>query len=191
MPVVVGITQTPAAPRPQEKLGVGIVYLKPDLGTVISAGPVIYQQTWFIAFQGVPALALIGVLALKRHRERLSGDIRYARARRAYGNAQRRLTDAERLMPASASGFYAAIFKCLQDYLGDRLNLPSSGITSAVIEEQLRPRTLPPDLCESLKQLFAECDSARYAPQAQASAGRERALKMTRDTIAAMEKLTL
>lgn len=191
VPVVVGVAQTPAAPRPQEKLGVGIVYLKPDLGTVISSGPAICQQTWFVALQGVPALALLGALAFKRHRDRLSGDIRYARARRAYGNAQRRLADAERLMPASASGFYAAIFKCLQDYLGDRLNLPSSGITSAVIEEQLRPRGLTPDLCEALRQLFSECDGARYAPQAQTGAGRERALKATRDTIAAMEKISL
>jgi hypothetical protein len=189
-PVVLGMAPPQTAPRPQEKLGAGIVYLKPDLGVVVGNAPALYRQAWFLAAQTVPALALFGAFLLKRHRDRLAGDIGYARSRRAYGIAQRRLGQAGAQM-AKPPAFYAAIFKCLQDYLGDRLNLPSSGITSAIVEEQLRPRGVANDLCEGLKQLFADCDTARFAPQLQSGLDRQRTLKLARDIVAALEKTPL
>lgn len=83
------------------------------------------------------------------------------------------------------------MFKTLQDYLGDRLNLPSSGITSNIIEEQLRPRALPPEICQALKEVFTACDTARFAPNMQGKVDRERLVKIVREVIVAMEKLSL
>jgi hypothetical protein len=191
-PVVVGVA--PAAPpqRLPEKLGIGVVYLKPDLGATASASPLLYRQTWFLAVQSAPVLALMISFIAQRRRERLRRDIRYARTRRAYGGAQRRLAEAERALQAGQSAaFYAAIFKALQDYLGDRLNVPSSGITSDIVEEQLRPRALPPEICQALKEVFAACDAARFAPNMQGKVDRERLVKIVREVVAAMEKLTL
>ncbi|MFA6563850.1 MAG: BatD family protein [Verrucomicrobiia bacterium] len=193
-PVVVGVAPAGAAPRPPEKLGVGVVYLKPDLGAPAPTSHVLYRQTWFLAGQGAPVLALVISLFAQRRRERLRRDIRYARKRRAYGNAQRRLAEAERLLHAGQSqgaAFYATLFKTLQDYLGDRLNLPSSGITSNIIEEQLRPRALPPEICQALKEVFTACDAARFAPNMQGKVDRERLVKIMREVIVAMEKLSL
>ena len=193
-PVVVGVAPAGAAPRPPEKLGVGVVYLKPDLGAPAPTSAMLYRQTWFLAGQGAPVLALVISLFAQRRRARLRSDIRYARRRRAYGNAQRRLAEAERLLHAGQSqgaAFYAALFKTLQDYLGDRLNLPSSGITSNIIEEQLRPRALPPEICQALKEVFAACDAARFAPSLQGKVYRERLVKIVREVIVAMEKLSL
>jgi len=193
-PVVIGVVPATAAPRPPEKLGVGVVYLKPDLGAPAPTAPVLYRQTWFLATQGAPALALVISLFAQRRRERLRSDVRYARARRAYGNAQRRLAEAERLLHAGqgqGAAFYVALFKTLQDYLGDRLNLPSSGITSDIVEEQLRPRALPPEICQALKEVFAACDAARFAPAMQDKVDRERLVKIVREVVAVMEKMSL
>jgi hypothetical protein len=191
-PVVVGVTPAVAALKPPEKLGVGVVYLKPDLGATAPASPALYRQTWFLAVQSAPVLALMISFIAQRRRERLRSDVRYARARRAYGNAQRRLAEAERALQAKQSAaFYAALFKTLQDYLGDRLNVPSSGITSDIVEEQLRPRALPPEICQALKEVFAACDAARFAPEMQGKVDRERLVKIVREVVAAMEKLVL
>ncbi|MBI5685288.1 MAG: protein BatD [Verrucomicrobia bacterium] len=193
-PVVVGVAPAGAAPRPPEKLGVGVVYLKPDLGAPAPTSPALYRQTWFLAIQGAPVLALVISLFAQRRRQRLRSDIRYARARRAFGNAQRRLIEAERLLHAGqdrSAAFYAALFKTLQDYLGDRLNLPSSGITSDIVEEQLRPRALPPEICQALKEVFAACDAARFAPNMQGKVDRERLVKIVREAVTAMEKMSL
>ena len=139
-------------------------------------------------------LALAISFFTQRRRERLRSDIRYARGRRAFGNAQRRLAEAEQLMRAGQgqrAAFYAALFKTLQDYLGDRLNVPSSGITSDIVEEQLRPRGVPPEIGQALKEVFAACDSARFAPSLQGNLDRERLVKIAREVVMAMEKMSL
>ncbi len=193
-PVVVGAAPTGTGPRPPEKLGVGVVYLKLDPGVPAAASPALYRQTWFLTVQSLPLLALAVSFFAQRRRERLRNDIRYARGRRAFGNAQRRLAEAEHLMragPGQNAAFYAVLFKTLQDYLGDRLNVPSSGITSDIVEEQLRPRGVPPEISQALKEVFAACDSARFAPSLQGNLDRERLVKIVREVTTAMEKMTL
>ena len=60
--------------------------------------------------------------------------------------------------------FFAALFRLLQEQLGERLDLPASAITEAVIEEHLRPRGVPEATLSSLHELFQSCNLARYAP---------------------------
>lgn len=181
-----------AARRPQETPAASLVYLKPDLGAVVAASPLRYRQTWFLAGQGLPVLALVVSVFAQRRWQRLRNDIRYARLRRACANAQQHLVEVEQLLHAGQSQsavFYAALFKTLQDYLGDRLNLSSPGITSDIIEEELRPRALPQEICQALREVFAACDTARFAPSRQDHPDRERLLKIARETVAAMEKM--
>ncbi|HKS35656.1 MAG TPA: hypothetical protein VJW76_00600, partial [Verrucomicrobiae bacterium] len=49
--------------------------------------------------------------------------------------------------------------------LGERLDMPASAITEAVLEEHLRPRGLAEETLKSLHELFQVCNQARYAPQ--------------------------
>ena len=189
------VSNAPATARqPKEAPGSSLVYLKPDLGAVVTASPLRYRQTWFLTGQGLPVLALVVSVFAQRRWQRLRNDIRYARLRRACGNAQRHLIEVEQLLHAGQSqsaAFYAALFKTLQDYLGDRLNLPSHGIVGDIIEEQLRPRALPQEICLTLKEVFTACDTARFAQDKQDSSNRERLLRIAREAIEAMEKMTL
>lgn len=189
------VSNAPATVSPQvEKPGTSLAYLKPDLGTVVTSSPLRYRQTWFLTGQGLPVLALVVSVFVQRRWQRLRNDIRYARLRRACGNAERHLIEVEQLLHAGQSqsaSFYAALFKTLQDYLGDRLNLPSHGIAGDIIEEQLRPRALSQEICLSLKEVFTACDSARFAPDKHDKSDRERLLKISRKAIEAMEKMPL
>ena len=60
--------------------------------------------------------------------------------------------------------FFATLVRLLQEQLGERLDLPASAITEAVIEEHLRPRGVPEATLASLRELFQTCNLARYAP---------------------------
>jgi len=60
--------------------------------------------------------------------------------------------------------FFATLFRLLQEQLGERLNVPASAITEAVIEENLRPRGAPESVIQPLHELFQTCNLARYAP---------------------------
>jgi hypothetical protein len=56
------------------------------------------------------------------------------------------------------------LFRLLQEQLGERLDLPASAITEAVIEERLRPARVDEKLVGDLDGLFQACNQARYAP---------------------------
>jgi hypothetical protein len=56
------------------------------------------------------------------------------------------------------------MFRLLQEQLGERLDMPASAITEAVIEERLRPAGAPEIILTGLQELFQACNLARYAP---------------------------
>jgi len=55
----------------------------------------------------------------------------------------------------------------LQEQLGERLDLPASAITEAVVEERLQPLALDAELLANTRDLFQLCNQARYAPTQQ------------------------
>ena len=88
-----------------EMLGRDIRHLKPDLGHLDDHGRPFITTTWFWSIQFVPVLGFFGILAYKRHRDRLMGDVAYARRRRSGSEARKRLTQArKRLREKGRSG---------------------------------------------------------------------------------------
>jgi hypothetical protein len=142
------------APRaqPREKVGQDIVYLKGDLGPLAVAP--FYGTAGFWAVNLVPVFGLFGVILWKRRIDKLTGDIAYARRSRAAKNALKIL--------ANATG-YDQVQQALQQYLGDRLNIPAAGITASVVTEKLLPRGLAPEIGHRITDCFETCDSARFA----------------------------
>jgi len=130
--------------RPSEKLGQDIVYLKGALGT--APLPVFFGTPGFWALNLLPVLGLACALAWKRRQDRLAGDMAYARRSRAARNARKQLANAT--TPEHVQ-------RVLQTYFGDRLNIPVSGITGAIVEE----RGLP----AAAREVFDACDAARFA----------------------------
>jgi hypothetical protein len=128
--------------NPQEKFGEDIVYLKGDPGSM----PVVISWPAFWTLNALPLFGLGGVITWKCRIDRLRGDVAYARRRRAARTARRRLTKAVN---------FDDIQRALQSYLGDRLNIPASGITASVVEEY----RLPADVTG----IFERCDAARFA----------------------------
>ena len=63
-----------------------------------------------------------------------------------------------------SDAFFATVFRLLQEQLGERLDLPASAITEAVIDEHLRGRKIREQTLVSLHSLFQICNQARYAP---------------------------
>ncbi len=141
------------AVRAAEKLGQDIVYLKGELGPAGAAVPFCSTPAfWLLNF--LPIASLAGLTVWKRRADRLRGDVAYARRSRAANNARKRLAGARD---------YDQVQRALQGYLGDRLNIPDSGITASVIDEQLVPRGLNGDVVGRLKACFEACDNARFA----------------------------
>ncbi|HIF05903.1 MAG TPA: protein BatD [Gemmatimonadetes bacterium] len=118
---------------------------------------------WIVAL--LPMVALMGALGLRRHWDRLEGDVAYARGRRAGRVAKKRLSQARAAMSESdARVFYAEVERALRGFLADKLNIAEAGFMSDTAEEELRERGVS---VVAMKKYFAclgECDRARFAP---------------------------
>jgi hypothetical protein len=143
-----------------------IVHIKPRPGMLAQIRPPLIQQTWFLALQGLPVLAWLTALVWRRREDSLANNPRLRRQRQVAQVLRQGLDDLRHHATANRSEeFFATVFRLLQEQLGERLDLPASAITEAVVDERLRPLGIHPDTLNELQQLFQACNQARYAPQ--------------------------
>jgi hypothetical protein len=142
-----------------------IVHIKPRLGTVAQIAPPLVQRSWFLALQAVPVFAWVSAVIWRRRAEQLANNPRLRRRRQVAQIIRQGLLELRQHAADNKSDdFFATLFRLLQEQLGERLDLPASAITEAVIEEHLRPRGVPEMTLASLRELFQTCNLARYAP---------------------------
>jgi hypothetical protein len=142
-----------------------IVHIKPRLGTVAQIGPPLVQQPWFLALQAIPVLAWLSAVIWRRRVEQLANNPRLRRRRQVAQVVRQGLLELRQHASDNKSDdFFATLVRLLQEQLGERIDVPASAITEAVIEERLRPRGVPETTLTSLRELFQTCNLARYAP---------------------------
>jgi len=159
----VAATSHPAqdnAPQSQD-----IVDIKQRMGTLAQLGPPLVQQPWFLALQGVPVLAWLSAVIWRRRAENLANNPHLRRQRQVAQLVRDGQEELRRLAADNKSEeFFATLFHLLQEQLGERLDLPASAITEAVLQEHLRPRGAPETILTPLQELFQTCNLVRYAP---------------------------
>ncbi|HXJ55171.1 MAG TPA: BatD family protein [Verrucomicrobiae bacterium] len=142
-----------------------IVHIKPRLDPAAVAAPLLLSRPWFLVLQSVPPLLWVSLLVWRKRNESLANNPRLRRQRevavRIRAGLKELRTQADQ---RQAEGFFANLFRLLQEQLGERLDLPASAITEAVIDERLRARAISPGTLQSLHDLFQTCNLARYAP---------------------------
>lgn len=142
-----------------------IITIKEHPGTLAQIEPPLVQRPLFLSLQSVPVLAFMSALIWRQRKESLANNPRLRRQRRVAQLTLDGLAELRMLASENKSDeFFATLFRLLQEQLGERLDLPSTSITEAVIEEQLRPRGVPEETLEPLREMFHTCNLARYAP---------------------------
>jgi hypothetical protein len=142
-----------------------ILHIKPRLELAGTAAPLLVIQPWFLALQGLPALAWLALLVRRKRNESLANNPRLRRQREVALRIRDGLKELRVHADARESDqFFATLFRLLQEQLGERLDLPASAITEAVIDEKLRVRALPGQTLKALHELFQTSNLARYAP---------------------------
>lgn len=138
---------------------------KQRLGVVARIGPPLALQSWFLALQAAPVLAFVSATLWRKRADNFARNPRLRRQRHVARLVREGLGDLRRLAGENKSDeFFAALFRLLQEQLGERLDLPASAITEAVIDERLRPRAVPEATLGPLQELFQTCNLALYAP---------------------------
>ena len=163
VPTVVATTKRGAdnAPPPVQD----IVPNKQRPGTLAQIGPPLVLRDWFLALQSVPVLALVSAVAIRRRADSLARNPRLRRQRQVAQLTEQGLQDLRTLAAENNSEqFFAKLIRLLQEQLGERLDLPASAITEAIIEEKLRPSGVPETVLVPLQELFQVSNLVRYAP---------------------------
>ena len=160
LPTLAGVTNQAHQPeKPPE-----IATIKVHLGSVSPAQPPLFRQGWFLGLQLVPPALWLSLLARRKYGESLARNPRLLRQRQVAKTVREGLEQLRAQAAANqAEDFFAILFRLLQEQIGERLDVPASAITEAVIEERLRPLGLDADTLSGLHELFQECNLARYA----------------------------
>lgn len=166
-----------------ELLNSDIVSIKPvpfvlDTPAVLSAaGQVIYWSLW-----ALPLFVMGAALVWKNKQVRLENDPAYARSMRAQKKAHNILAEAHH-PAADASG---AAGRALLGYLSDKLNTPTSGLTTDGLVALLRNNRLDELLVARVRDVLLQVDVGRFAPIAEGDA--QLLLAETHQLIDALER---
>jgi len=160
-PTVLAGSQTPEQPAPARD----IVHIKQHFGAALGFQPLLIQQPWFVGLQAAPLVLWLLALFWRKRQEKLANNPRLRRRAHVSQVVRKGLQDLRRLAAANETEeFFATVFRLLQEQLGEKLGLPATAITEAVVDEQLRQDGVPDELLEELHGLFLACNEARYAP---------------------------
>lgn len=164
LPTLSGVTnRAERVPRPPE-----IAPIKVHLGRMARSDTPLFQRPPFLLAQAIPPLLWLALLGRRKYLETLAANpkrVRQRRTARLVADGLRQLRD--HAAANDSESFYATVFKLLQEQIGERLDLPASAITEAVVDERLARHDLDPALLAAVRDLFQECNLARYAPPSQ------------------------
>ncbi len=185
---IVELPQVTAKPFKKEVLGRDIIYIKDSPGKLKPKGRFLYKNKLFISIQALPLLVIISVLVFQKRKQRLETDIRYARRLRASRKVKKNLARVRQLIDsAEPDKFFDAVFKTMQEYLGDKFQLPSGSITADVVE-QLRFENVGEETLSKLRDCFDNCDMARYAQSDITSKQMLKTFNLLKDIINELER---
>ena len=125
----------------------------------------------------LPMVAAGGALAVRGHRDRIEGDVAYARVRRANRMARRRLARARKLAGGDPRAFHAEVAGALQGLLADKLNLAEAGLVREEAGRLAARRGASPETLDRLFSCLDDCDRERFAPVGEEREPPERVLE--------------
>jgi hypothetical protein len=167
-----------------------IRFIKNDLGDLHRPEDLLITSAVYLTVNAIPVLALMATVAFRRRREKLSGDVGYARARRASKEARRRLSKAKSLATeATSSEFFVESSQAVLSFIGDKLNISPHGLTNDKITILLQERGDDAGLIRDTISFLDRCGFARYAPSATGQHDIDEVLKDAENLMVRMEEV--
>lgn len=127
--------------------------------------------------------ALWGFLVIAQRR---GNDLTGRRAKRAYRDFTRRLSNLE--AHQGGDDFHSRLLEALRGYLGARLDLPPGALTFADVRAELQRRGAAEETLAELRALFEQCEAGRYAGGGHASGDPSAMRERARQAVGQLER---
>ena len=161
----VGADVPGAVPSAVESIREEIRFIHVDAPSFRRRGVPLHATAGFWVVLLLPVVAVGGAVAVRRHRDRVEGDVAYARLRRAGRMARKRLARARSLASGDPRAFHAEVAGALEGLLADKLNVAEAGLVREEAGRLAAERGVSPETLERLFACLDDCDRQRFAPQ--------------------------
>ena len=170
-----------------EELRTDIRFIQLGSPALVLANRTLFAHPLFWVTLLLPLAAVGGAAGLRRHRDRLHGDVAYARSRRAAKVARKRLLEARKLADREdVRTFYAEAGHALEGFLADKLNIAAAGMIRGEVHARLTAMDVATEAADPYLECLEECDRQRFAPPTSSPGERTRFLGRVESAMAAM-----
>ena len=146
-------------------IGQDIRYIQTASPEFNRIGSVFYKSPFFYTILILPLFVLSGSLVYRRHLDKMSSNVAYARSRKANQMALKRLKNANKEMNSGAAKqFYGEVSNALMGFIGDKLNVPPAGLITDEVESLLRERGIEKESVSNYIECLQTCDFQRFTP---------------------------
>jgi len=162
-------------------LGEDIRYIKESPAALSPAPVSLFEYRLFWLLHLVPVVCLGAALLYRRHRGRMISDTGYARLKGSRKRLGRLLKNASRELAADrVTGCYAELDRALIHFIGDKLNVETTGMLGEQIIELLAGHKLDRTALEEVAECLEHFAFVRFTPSAGDREDARRYLKKVR-----------
>jgi hypothetical protein len=124
-----------------------------------------FGSAGFYSLMSIPPLALIVLLFVRMRSADRTNNYSAYRKKEAGSMAQKRLKKAKELLLANNKfAYYEEVYKALNGYLSDKLQMPIAELSKETIKTKLGAHKVPETVIMALIKIIDSCEFARYAP---------------------------
>ena len=137
----------------------------------------------------LPVLGYAGLVVIMQRKRRWEEDVSYARSKSALKKLNKKISAVTRQVAGEdSSEFYRLTSKAFKDFLGDKLNITGSALTSLEIENRLHAYTIQKEHIDRTKTILSTLESGQFAFQQLSTREKEDLLHQVKDLAAFFDK---
>lgn len=144
-----------------EDYGKDLVYIKERLGSLKRRNEQIIYQSWFWWLQLVPLVGLVISFGYRKYRQALLSDSPRSRGIRAGNRAAKQLAKVKSSLIERPEETLEKLHLIVREYLGEKYQLNTAGMTGSVIE-QIAVNGIEPETLQAIKDFFDQYDYYRF-----------------------------
>lgn len=167
-----------------------ILHIKNDPGRLIRSGRPYYRRNFFRVAVLLLPLVLLAAWGVTARKERLEGDVVYARQVGASRSARKRFRKARQLLAAGeGERFYAEVHRAFNRYLGDKCRIAAGAVCGEVIGDRLEAAGGPAGIRGEIEDCLAAFDRARFSGSAARPEEMKTFLERVENLVERLEKI--
>jgi hypothetical protein len=148
-----------------------IKVLKKDIEYIVTTKNPLKNQTdffvhspYYFLLHLIPVIAFLAALQVKRHRDRISGDLNYVRRKKALKEATTILKKANRYIKSGdMERFSGEVSRSLNGYFAAKLNRSAAGLTGEQVRSLCEEQKMGKELVSLLADCYGTCDMAKFS----------------------------